>query len=154
MRHCAASPAAFFHKEKRNMAKEQTTVIQLFDHHDERFLLDTVQQGARDGSHVYFHEATESYVVSGKTLSGRQVEHAVIHDQEEQARDMLKSGDAPGDVWSMLYISARSIGRLAKQEGIKLPYRWFSKAQQLREQRIQEGKCSSCGGELTEQDAY
>jgi hypothetical protein len=135
------------------MANEQVTVIQLFDHHDERFLLETVQQGAKEGAHVYFHEASESYVVSGKPLSARQVERTVIHDQEEQARDMLKSGDTPGDVWSTLYISARSIGRLAKQEGIKLPYRWFSKAQQLREQRIQEGKCASCGGELTEQDA-
>jgi hypothetical protein len=107
----------------------QTTVIELMDHHDERYMLEIIQQlAAKGGAHVHFHDVSQSYVISAKPLSVRQVNCVVKHDHEEQAREMLKDGESPEDVWNMLYISGQSIGRLAKQEGIKLPHAWFAKA--------------------------
>jgi hypothetical protein len=110
--------------------QENPVVIaaEFWDWHDQQYMQEEIQKLAADGgAHVYFHEPSASYVISHRALSGRQVERAVVEDHKEQARDMLKAGDTLEDIWALLYISGRSISQIAKQEGIKLPYGWFTK---------------------------
>lgn len=80
------------------------------------------------GAHVYFHEPTESYVVSPKALSSRQVERTVCDHNNQRALVMLRDGESPETIWNTLYISGATIGRLAREEGIKLRHGWFAKA--------------------------
>jgi hypothetical protein len=46
----------------------------------------------------------------------------------ESARDALKSGDSPEDVWNCYAVSAADINRIAEEEKITLSSDWFENA--------------------------
>jgi hypothetical protein len=98
-----------------------------WDRHDTNHLVEKVLTG--EDLHVYTWEGF--VVISPKPLSIIAWKRAVVQDQLESAREELKSyGPSPTleqvvEVWSSNYVSANNIGRIAKQEGIKLPRHWF-----------------------------
>jgi hypothetical protein len=78
------------------------------------------------GAHVYTD--LDHVVISSRPLSPRAVRRAVSKEHLEMAREDLKRGEAPGEVWGSYFISGASIARIAKEEGIKLPRHWFKHA--------------------------
>ena len=98
------------------------------DHHDERYFLDSVYEMAGEGG-AHIRRLGDWFVISHKPLSGWQAERAVRRDQREQAREALKDGVAPYEVWGSFYVSAKSVSELLREEGIQADKRWFSKGQ-------------------------
>jgi hypothetical protein len=116
----------------------KTPRIEIFDdefcsYMDALAFTETVKDMAqRSGAHVY--QFLNFTVVADQALSPRQVKHAVCEEEARIAREELKDGVEPGDVWGSHYISAVTVSRIAKEEGITLPPRWFAKAWKAAEQ--------------------
>jgi len=110
--------------------QKKTEVITVFDRHDEQYLLQTLRDmGANGGAHLHMIEDFDDvFVVSSRPMSPRSAQRAFHADQAEMAREALKEGASPEDVWNMYRVSAATIGRICKEEGIKTPYRWFATA--------------------------
>lgn len=75
---------------------EKPTVIELMDHHDERFMLETVQDLAcKDGhgAHVYAApmcaecEESPTFIISATPLTPEEIAEAVKQDEEEWAME-------------------------------------------------------------------
>jgi len=103
------------------------------DHHDERYFLYSVYEMAGEGG-AHIRRLGDWFVISHKPLSGWQAERAVRRDQREQAREALKDGVAPYEVWGSFYVSAKSVSELLREEGIQADKRWFSKGQKTEAQ--------------------
>jgi hypothetical protein len=110
--------------------KVQEQVFGLYDHHDVRDMQEAIEDlAARGGAHVYaVPNLGNTFVVSAVPLAPRSVQRAYLQCELEMAREDLKAGEAPGDVWQTHCVSAVNISRIAKQEGISLPRHWFKHA--------------------------
>jgi hypothetical protein len=126
---------------KKNPLKSEAvpTVITICDHHDTRSMQEEIEMLASchtgGGAHVYAvpaeypeSEGYPTFLISAKPLTPKQVIRAYYKQQKELARELLTSGETPGEVWAALPVSARDIGKIAKEERIKLPRNWFAEA--------------------------
>jgi hypothetical protein len=112
-----------------------------FDHHHEQYRKDAIERMATEGgAHVYLD--LDHMIVSSRPLSPRAVRQATYKDQIEQAREALKDGEAPSDVWGRLYVSGSDVARIARQEGITLPRHWFKQAWE--EAHCEHDVCNEC----------
>jgi hypothetical protein len=102
-----------------------------YDRHDVDFFLKATADVKRETgeAHIYDHEPSGLRVVSSKPLGPRAVNAAASAYAKERVRERLRAGEDAGEIWaSSSYISGATVGRIAKEEGIKLPRGWFSKA--------------------------
>lgn len=112
-------------------AERKIKVVTLCDHHDERFFLETMAEFAEAGTaHVRCLDSMlegleNTFAVSNLPLSPRRTLRAFHEREIEFARENLRAGEDPHDVWDMCRVSAADVSRIAKEEGIALPRGWF-----------------------------
>lgn len=122
-----------------DMAKETATsseispvVITPFGYYDIREDIEMLACKS-SGAHVYIFPPDTAlfdptFVISGRPLTPTQVKRCYHNSEKEIAREELKEGVAPAEVWQRWAVSARDIGKIAKEEKIKLPRNWFAEA--------------------------
>jgi len=123
--------------ENTNNELPQAIVMcaEIMDHHDERDFLDTVYAMAAGGE-AHIRKFEDWFVMSHEPLTDQQVEHAMRLDQLEQAREALKDGEEPYEVWSRsMLVSPQDISMILREEKIPADELWFSKGRKQEEEQ-------------------
>jgi hypothetical protein len=97
-------------------------------------------------------------VVSPRTLARRTIKQLFWKNQIRLATQEMHDGATPQEIRDEFGLSGKNIGRIAKNLGIKLSYRWFTKILATERQRetarpLDGPQLAARSGELTPEDS-